>query len=114
MSTVPDRFCGKLSNGADIEPDVRPRRTPICNTLALILPLIFGLWGFLTVTGMSGFAAFGAGIAMIIIFFCLSIPISLLFAVVSLIRREKLFPLSVAEVATYSVILCLTVNEITK
>lgn len=84
--------------------------------IALMLPVLFVAFGYLYSRSVdtSGFKGFGVGLLLILGFFCVTVPLSLLFAIAALFRGERFLLLTAIECVAYFVLTCLTIQEIAK
>lgn len=105
---VPD--LDENAKGNTVCAKVQPRRNPICNIMALVLPMLFVIWSLFY--RVDGFQGFGYGLLLILLFFGVCIPISLIFAIVAVLRNERLFALAFIQILLYSGILLYVIGSI--
>lgn len=113
MSTEAERFLGIQGDEGPASRNKQPLRKPICNILALVFPLLITLVHFIGYFAKPDAWGIGA-VLIIILLFCFTIPVSLLFAIISLFRRERFVALTIIEVVTYSSLVCLMISQVTR
>lgn len=89
-------------------------RRPICTVVAAILPVVtFGVLAYIHERWhVEGLGGFGFAV-MLLLILAVSVVVSLILAIVSLLRNERLWGLALAEVLVYSLLSLLAFHVFT-
>lgn len=112
MSSEAESFLG-LSDDSDLtDATHRERSRPICNILALAVPVVYIIGAIicLNVQDSSGWEGYGLGLGLLGLLVLVIVPISFILSILSLWRRERWLPLTIFEFVIYFIVVCLIVG----